>query len=164
MSTSEEAQKYYQEGNYKDAAIAWGKVIDSASDDIELYSAYWSRGVAYFLTGEYLEAVNDATKAIGIDPKHPIPYYIRAASYKSMGRYDDARADFWRSIEKGNERAMAYLGLGEAVFKLEGERNARPHFLKALKLAENEKSEAITEHIWDTIKSLDWQSFKDDMM
>ncbi|CAN6331046.1 unnamed protein product [Urochloa humidicola] len=75
------------------------------SQAIELYSqaievngsnaVYWAnRAFAHTKLEEYGSAVQDATKAIEIDPRYSKGYYRRGAAYLAMGKFKEALKDF----------------------------------------------------------------------
>ena len=69
--------------------------------------SYQARGETARSYGYYDQAVNDLTKAININPKDPIPYLQRSASYFDMGQYNKSIEDFntfATQIEKGPEK------------------------------------------------------------
>ncbi|KAK8939686.1 Serine/threonine-protein phosphatase 5 [Platanthera guangdongensis] len=72
--------------------------IDLYSEAINLNghnAVYWAnRAFAHTKLEEYGCAVQDATKAIEINPKYSKGYYRRGAAYLSMGKFKEALKDF----------------------------------------------------------------------
>ncbi|KAG0462922.1 hypothetical protein HPP92_021398 [Vanilla planifolia] len=68
----------------------------SQAIDLDEYNAvYWAnRAFAHIKLEEYGSAVQDATKAIDIDPKYSKGYYRRGAAYLAMGKFKEALKDF----------------------------------------------------------------------
>ncbi|KAK9150728.1 hypothetical protein Syun_009037 [Stephania yunnanensis] len=80
-------------------AHKYSQAIDLYSQAIELNSqnaVYWAnRSFAHTKLEEYGSAIQDATKAIEIDPKYSkAGYYRRGAAYLAMGKFKEALKDF----------------------------------------------------------------------
>ena len=54
---------------------------------------YYGRGVTYYASGEYEQAIADFTQAIGMDPDFVEAYYDRAIAHRNLGDYEQAIAD-----------------------------------------------------------------------
>ena len=157
MSTLEEAQKYYDAGEHKEAIRAWTDLIDSTTDPDILRRAYSNRSASYWIEDNYIEAVMDAERSIKIDPSYPFPYFIRANCYRAMGRYEEARADYWRALEKGKDQSVVYYHLGHVSAKLNDKDDAINHFTKALQLAAEEDNKVVSRLTIFALKELDIQ-------
>ncbi|KAK4398174.1 Serine/threonine-protein phosphatase 5 [Sesamum angolense] len=74
------------------------QAIDLYTQAIEVNkdnAVYWAnRAFAHTKLEEYGSAIQDATKAIEIDPKYSKGYYRRGAAYLAMGKFKDALKDF----------------------------------------------------------------------
>ncbi|KAL0720307.1 hypothetical protein Bca4012_034906 [Brassica carinata] len=72
--------------------------IDLYTQAIELNgnnAVYWAnRAFAHTKLEEYGSAIQDASKAIEIDPRYSKGYYRRGAAYLAMGKFKDALKDF----------------------------------------------------------------------
>ena len=55
--------------------------------------AYNNRGSAYAQQGDYIQAISDFTKAIGINSNDPVAYHNRAVAYYCLKEYDKAWGD-----------------------------------------------------------------------
>ena len=55
-------------------------------NDEEKYTAYYHRGLLKGENGEYLEAINDMTESISINPQNPAPYVQRGNFHRLLGR------------------------------------------------------------------------------
>ncbi|KAL6865201.1 hypothetical protein ACP4OV_016352 [Aristida adscensionis] len=79
-------------------ANKFSQAIELYSQAIELNSSnavYWAnRAFAHTKLEEYGSAVQDATKAIEIDPRYSKGYYRRGAAYLAMGKFKEALKDF----------------------------------------------------------------------
>lgn len=79
-------------------ANKFSQSIDLYSEAINLNghnAVYWAnRAFAHTKLEEYGCAVQDATKAIEINPKYSKGYYRRGAAYLSMGKFKEALKDF----------------------------------------------------------------------
>ncbi|ONK80106.1 uncharacterized protein A4U43_C01F13950 [Asparagus officinalis] len=79
-------------------ANKFSQSIDLYTQAIELNSlnaVYWAnRAFAHAKLEEYGSSVEDATKAIEIDPDYSKGYYRRDAAYLAMGKFKEALEDF----------------------------------------------------------------------
>ncbi|PKA53808.1 Serine/threonine-protein phosphatase 5 [Apostasia shenzhenica] len=79
-------------------ANKFSQAIDLYGQAIELNghnAVYWAnRAFAHIKLEEYGSAVQDATKAIEIDPNYSKGYYRRGAAYLAMGKFKEALKDF----------------------------------------------------------------------
>ncbi|OEL34444.1 Serine/threonine-protein phosphatase 5, partial [Dichanthelium oligosanthes] len=79
-------------------ANKFSQAIELYSQAIELNSSnavYWAnRAFAHTKLEEYGSAVQDATKAIEVDPRYSKGYYRRGAAYLAMGKFKEALKDF----------------------------------------------------------------------
>ncbi|GAB4859703.1 Serine/threonine-protein phosphatase 5 [Ancistrocladus abbreviatus] len=79
-------------------AYKYSQAIDLYTQAIVLNSqnaVYWAnRAFAHIRLEEYGSAVQDASKAIEIDPKYSKGYYRRGAAHLAMGKFKDALKDF----------------------------------------------------------------------
>ena len=55
--------------------------------------AYNNHGSAYAQQGDYIQAISDFTKAIGINSNDPVAYHNRAVAYFGLKQYDRAWGD-----------------------------------------------------------------------
>lgn len=79
-------------------ANKFSQAVDLYDQAIDLNSSnavYWAnRAFAHTKLEEYGSAVQDATKAIEIDPRYSKGYYRRGAAYLAMGKFKEALKDF----------------------------------------------------------------------
>jgi tetratricopeptide (TPR) repeat protein len=73
--------------------------------------SYFDRGLAYYKTGQYDEAISEYTKVIEINPKVAEAYGNRGLAYGRKGQYDLAIADFNKAIEINPMDGRAYNSL-----------------------------------------------------
>jgi tetratricopeptide (TPR) repeat protein len=81
--------------------------------------AYYSRGLAYHVLGNYRQAIVDYDRAIEINPGNADIYNNRGYAYNGLGNYKQAIVDYDRAIEINpgyaeayNNRGVAYKGVG----------------------------------------------------
>jgi len=81
--------------------------------------AWFGRGFAHQILGQYHEAVADYSGAIKLDPKHVNAWYNRGLVYcDRLSRYDDAVADFAQAIALDPKYARPWYNRGVAYAKL----------------------------------------------
>lgn len=97
-SDVQKAEELKLKANEAFKANKFSQAIELYSQAIELNSSnavYWAnRAFAHTKLEEYGSAVQDATKAIEIDPRYSKGYYRRGAAYLAMGKFKEALKDF----------------------------------------------------------------------
>ncbi len=88
--------------------------------DPDYKCAYNNRGVIYFQTKRYSEAISDYNRALEIDPDYSLPYYNKGKLYHAQREYQKALEELSKSIEKNprykyayNYRGLVYSSLKE---------------------------------------------------
>lgn len=121
---------------YSEAIKTLGKAISYHRDNSE---AYIERALVYDLIGKDAMSKNDFTKAIGIDPKNPLPYYRRGIYYLEKKKYDLSIADISLAI-KYNKSAPAdyYFLRGSCYFNIHQKDKACNDLSKAAEMGHKE--------------------------
>jgi len=70
--------------------------------------AYYNRGNAWFMEGDFDRAISEYTNAIELNPRFADAYYNRGNAYRIKGQYDKAISDFAKAIELDPRNAEAY--------------------------------------------------------
>ena len=90
-------------------------VIQSGQEEpVNQAIAYDNRSLAYRRQGEFDKAIDDAAKAIALDPTSAPAYLDRGIAYYAAKQYDEAIADFSKLIELKPDNAAAYNDRGNA--------------------------------------------------
>lgn len=80
----------------------YSEVIQNASEclrlDKRIYECYYLRGLAYYATSKYDDAISDFTKYIEANPKDPKGFEFRAENYIEKSNYEAALADLNASL------------------------------------------------------------------
>ena len=97
-------------------------------------SAYNNRGVAFFMLGNYNDAISDYSRAIRIDPDFVIAYYNRGVAYKDLKKWDDAISDYTRAIRIDPDFADAYNDRGIAYKNLKKWDDAISDYSRAIRI------------------------------
>ncbi|XXG67606.1 hypothetical protein AAC387_Pa06g0910 [Persea americana] len=85
------ANEAFKANKYTQAIDLYSQAINENSQN----AVYWAnRALAHTKLEEYGSAIQDATKAIEIDPKYSKGYYRRGAAYLAMGKLKEALKDF----------------------------------------------------------------------
>jgi tetratricopeptide (TPR) repeat protein len=102
---------------WKDSLTLWDDVI-SKQDYAKV--AFCNRGLAYSSLGQWDKAIDDYTRAIGIDPDYVNANYNRGLAYSALGQWNKAIADYSKTIEIDpkfataySNRSVAYNNLGQ---------------------------------------------------
>ncbi|XP_022023302.1 serine/threonine-protein phosphatase 5 isoform X1 [Helianthus annuus] len=92
------AEQIKQQANEAFKANRFSQAIDLYTKAIELNgenAVYWAnRAFSHTKLEEYGSAIQDASKAVEIDPKYSKGYYRRGAAYLAMGKFKEALKDF----------------------------------------------------------------------
>jgi tetratricopeptide (TPR) repeat protein len=105
------------------------------------WPTYNSRGTAYYILGNYRQAIEDLNRAIEIKPDFADAYYNRGLAYNDLHNYKQAIEDYSRAIEikpaytgAYNDRGVAYNELGnyrQAIEDLNRAIEIKPDFAEA---------------------------------
>ena len=66
--------------------------------------------MAYYVTGNYHEALTDYSKAAELDPSFPPYWTSRGIAYATLHQFEKARADFSKAIELDPNESLAWGG------------------------------------------------------
>ncbi|XP_024993722.1 serine/threonine-protein phosphatase 5-like isoform X2 [Cynara cardunculus var. scolymus] len=92
------AEEIKLQANEAFKANKFSQAIDLYTQAIEKngeIAVYWAnRALAHTKLEEYGSAIQDASKAVEIDPKYSKGYYRRGAAYLAMGKFKEALKDF----------------------------------------------------------------------
>jgi hypothetical protein len=84
--------------------------------------------------GRFNLAIEEASKAIGLDPGLVNPYINRAWAYSETGLYEKAIADCYTALAIEPENGLAFNNLGLAFHRMERLATAREYYKKACDL------------------------------
>ena len=85
------ANDFFKDKKYNDAILNYTKAIDLISTNPVYYS---NRSMAYLRVESFGYALEDASKAIQLDPKYIKGYYRRASSNMALGKFKKALKDY----------------------------------------------------------------------
>nr|XP_010915451.1 serine/threonine-protein phosphatase 5 [Elaeis guineensis] len=125
------ANDAFKANKFSQAIELYGQAIELNG----LNAVYWAnRAFAHTKLEEYGSAIQDATKAVELDPKYSKGYYRRGAAYLAMGKFKEALKDFQQVKKicpndpdatkklKECEKAVQKLRFEEAIAVQESER------------------------------------------
>lgn len=81
---------------------------------------------------KYVEAIQQYTRAINIDPRNPIFYCNRAAAWIRLGDHEQAISDSNLSLRYNPRYSKAFVRLGDAYFRMENFKEAADAYQKAI--------------------------------
>jgi hypothetical protein len=84
--------------------------------------------------GRFKLAIDEASKAIGLNPNLANPYINRAWAYSETGLYEQAIADCYAALAIEPKNALAFNNLGLAFHRMEQLATAREYYKKACDL------------------------------
>uniref|UniRef100_A0A6G1SFD1 protein-serine/threonine phosphatase n=1 Tax=Aceria tosichella TaxID=561515 RepID=A0A6G1SFD1_9ACAR len=94
-----EANKYFRLGKYTDAMDYYTKAIEAEPLRKETAPCFGNRSFAACKLEQYGQALQDAHKAIELDPYYIKAYYRRAAAYMALNQHKAALDDFKKVAE-----------------------------------------------------------------
>lgn len=130
----DEAWKIYERGDYSGAAKLYDEAIDLNPDNA---LAYYRRGTAYEISGQYENAILDLNRAIELNPDDDAAYINRGNAYSSLGQYDRAIADYTETIRRNPNSSWSYNNRGNAYSNLGQHEQAIADYTKAIELNPN---------------------------
>jgi serine/threonine-protein phosphatase 5 len=89
-----EANELFKKGKYAEAVDYYTKAIDAEPLRKETAPCFGNRSFAACKLEQYGQALNDAHKAIELDPYYIKAYYRRAAAYMALNQHKSALDDF----------------------------------------------------------------------
>jgi tetratricopeptide (TPR) repeat protein len=109
--------------NFLGAVESFTKAIEEDSNYCE---AYYNRGGARFILGDFVNAQYDLNKAVELDPKNVMAYVTRGMAWTASMNFPMALADFNKAIEVAPKdfrgyagRAIAYNSVGNTVMAMQ---------------------------------------------
>ncbi len=155
-TSAEEAQKSYQKGLELTQGNRWFESINEFDDAIagnaEFADAYAQRGNAFSFLGISEAAINDAEKAMSLDPDSWLAYTVRGHERSIAGDNLNAVVDLDRALELNPEHMFGYLRRGKAYLELGKTEEALADFEKGLSLAEVPRYVTEFEELISSIK------------
>ena len=121
----------YFAGNYNQASIYYGKVLELFPNN---KTAYINRGISYTKRGSYIKAIDDFSKALEIDPERAVVYNNRGFAWDKRGYYNRALNDFDKALDIDPENIDALNNRGSIWIKKGKSSRAIKDFNKILKI------------------------------
>jgi len=134
-------------GNFEVAESEFSMAIDQQTS--ALSKNYLQRGNVRYLSGNYLDALEDFTYVTNLDPKDALAWDAKGVALAALGRHDEALNAANKAIELDPKLAVAWNSKGAALAALGRHDEALNAFNKAIELdpnladAWNNKGEAL---------------------
>lgn len=97
-------------------------------------TAHFNKGNGYYHQGQYEKAVEEYSRAIGINPNDVDALNNRGITYNIMGLYDHAVKDFTKVLKLAPEELFAYQSRAITYSAMEKYRDAYKDYEAVLKL------------------------------
>lgn len=97
-------------------------------------AAYFNRGISYFETRQYGDAIKDFTMVIELNPTEYSAFLYRGYSYLKSFSYKQAIADFTECIKRDAASYQAYSNRGQSYQRMNNYRQAIIDYNNALAL------------------------------
>ena len=94
-----QANEFFKKGRYQEAMEYYSKAIEAEEITKETAPCFGNRSFAACKLEQYGSALNDAHKAIELDPFYIKAYYRRAAAYMALNQHKLALEDFKQVAE-----------------------------------------------------------------
>ena len=117
-----------------DSALVWGKKM--ISDNPENPWGYFYYGSAWFCRDSISKSLDCFKKALELNPDFRDDQFRLSHAYRHLGNYNEAIKELERILEKYPGDASAYYDLGVNYEALGKSQEARSHYLKFKKIAE----------------------------
>ncbi|CAE6475867.1 unnamed protein product [Rhizoctonia solani] len=127
-----EGNAEFQKNHFAEAALKYSEALEHNPFDATLYC---NRAYMRMKIEQHGYAIDDATKAIALDPKYVKAYYRRAMCYLAILKPQQAIVDFKKTVQLDPKNANAKTQL-DATVKLV----RRMEFEKAIEVGEEESS------------------------
>ncbi|GAB5503342.1 tetratricopeptide repeat protein [Pyruvatibacter sp.] len=139
--------QFFGDGTPEQAIIHCTRALEAGDlPEGDMVTAHVNRGVAYKLTGQLDEAIEDYTKALELSPESGDIYTTRANAFLEMAQLDAAINDANKALAFNPNYAAAYFVRGR-IFEALGQKGfARDDFVRAYELAPDNKD--IEEKAW----------------
>jgi len=121
-----------QAGFWRDSLTLFDHTLKVTDHNWLIYN---NRGSIHNHLGDYPQAVEDLSRAIGIKPNYAESYYNRGTAYSGLGDYRQAIEDYNRTIDFKHGTAEVYVGRGVAYKGLGDYRRAIDDFSQAIKIS-----------------------------
>ncbi len=114
---------YYNRGIIKEANGNINEALDDYSMAIQLgpenaHVIYNARGLAYAKKGNFIQCIQDCTKALDLNPGYLEAYNNRGLEYAAKGDLDEAISDFGKIIMYNPNIPLAYYNRAVAYYKI----------------------------------------------
>jgi putative GTP pyrophosphokinase len=117
-----EALSAHNKGHYTDAVVMYSRLLLRRPKNSMKAVIYIHRGMAFFGSSRYQEALEDFTSALQLDKKNVRAYYYRGIVYRFMQDSRQALADLDHCVvldpyqfDAVFARAQVYFGLGDYI-------------------------------------------------
>ena len=122
---------WIQVGYWQNSITLFGHALKVADNN---GLAYYNRGMAYHVLGNYRQAIDDYSKMIEIKPFYEDAYNNRGIAYKSLGNYKQAIDDYSKAIKIKPDFADAYNNRGNAYKSVGNYKQAIDDYSKAIEI------------------------------
>jgi len=110
---------HFEKGHYDKAITSYSMVTATLrnSTDPNLATAYYNRGLAYFMKDDYNKAIEDFSLVIAINPRDDLAYRNRGNARVREKHYDEAIEDFNMAIKIKPLDLNSHYSLGMIYFR-----------------------------------------------
>lgn len=129
----EKGLEAFDKGNFEEAIQHYSKNIKTNHSE----NAFYNRALAYYEIGKNLEAIEDFTIVLDIDPKDHEAWNNRALAYYEIGEINKAIFDAKKSISLEPTYASAYTTLGVSYQAKKNNLEAIKYYNLGLELEES---------------------------
>ena len=117
-------------GAYAEALPFFTQSLQAAPD----YRSYVGRAGAYQHLEQWQEAVDDYTRAIGLNPAGAMAYHERAVCFARLNQDDRALADYSQALDLAPGLALSFNGRGMIYLRRKDYQKANADFTEAIRL------------------------------
>jgi putative GTP pyrophosphokinase len=112
------ALKAHNENRFEDAIAVYSRILELKPEKKIVSLIHKHRGMANFAQSNYLDAIEDFTRALEMDPKSYRVAYYRGIVHSVTKKYPEAIDDFSLSLEINPYQAFCLFRRGQAYFHM----------------------------------------------
>ncbi len=113
-----EAIQAHNQGNLPRAILIYTKIIEAAPNSIILSVIYKHRGMAYFASSRYEQALSDFTESARCNPENYRAYYYVGIVLSAMGKEPEALENFDISLRLNRFQPYVYFRRAHSCYEL----------------------------------------------
>ena len=134
MKALEIFNKAFLSENNDERILLYGEAI---KDDSGFTAAYYNRGITFYITGDYQNAIRDFKRIIQLDSTYSTAYTNLGLSYFKLDDYNKAIDQLSAALKKGEKNLVIFTTRGLCYQKLNNYDDAVKDYSRAIEIDSN---------------------------